>query len=118
MKADPVIFVGLDLSYPGGLLHTPGTAIHNSVIAQTNRFYTFEMRELEYYLSIRARMRKVPAIPDGEVPTEEVLLSYIKEFEQGFASYPGRIIDATEGGVRSILDSVLKKRAVELLFSI
>ncbi len=120
MKADPVIFVGLDLSYPGGLLHTPGTSIHNTVTAQTNRFYSFEMRELEYYLSIRGRMRKVPAIPDGEVPTEEVLLCYIKEFEQGFIAYPGKIIDATEGGVRlegsevrSLRDVVEEYRDVE-----
>ncbi len=100
MEADPIVFVGLDLSYPGGLLHVPGTAVHNSVVSQVNRFYTLETRELEYYLALRGRMRMVPAIPEGEVPTEDVLYSYIKELEEAFREYDGEVIDATEGGAR------------------
>ena len=100
LEADPIIFCGLDLSYPGGLLHVPGTAVHNPIYPLTSRFYSLETRELEYYLTIRKRMLQVPAIPDGTVPTEDTLFSYLKEFEAAFGEYPGRVIDATEGGAR------------------
>ena len=100
LEADPIIFAGLDLSYPGGLLHVPGTAVHNPIFPLTSRFYSLETRELEYYLTIRRRMLQVPAIPEGDVPTEDTLFSYIKEFEVAFGDYPGRVIDATEGGAR------------------
>ncbi|MCI0652163.1 MAG: DUF115 domain-containing protein, partial [Planctomycetes bacterium] len=100
LGADPIVFVGLDLAYPGGLIHVPGTACHLPVYGQTSRFYTFESREAEYYLSLRGRLMKVPAVGGGDVPTEDVFFSYLKEFEAHFARFPGRVIDATEGGAR------------------
>ncbi|MGE3165915.1 MAG: motility associated factor glycosyltransferase family protein [Planctomycetota bacterium] len=100
MEADPIVFVGQDLAYSGGFMHVPGTAIQTQVFPQTHRFYSMETRELEYYLTNRPTFTKVPGIPSGEVPTCDVFLTYLKEFELLFADHPGTVIDATEGGAR------------------
>lgn len=100
MRADPVVLLGQDLSYAGGVMHVPGTAIQTQVYPQTHRFYSMEAQELEYYLTNRPRFRKVPALDDGEVPTCDVFFSYLREFELMFAGHDGRVIDATEGGAR------------------
>ncbi|MFQ5655261.1 MAG: motility associated factor glycosyltransferase family protein [Planctomycetota bacterium] len=100
LGADPIILVGQDLSYPGYLLHVPGTAVQAQEYPSTHRFYSLEMRELEYYFTHRKSFRKVPAIPDGEVPTDDIFFTYLKEFERYFEEHPGTVIDATEGGAR------------------
>lgn len=100
LGADPVVFIGQDLAYPGGLVHVPGTAVQTQVYPQTHRFYSMEMQELEYYLTQRKTFQRVPAIPEGEVPTDDVFFTYLKEFEMYFEDFPGEVIDATEGGAR------------------
>lgn len=100
MEADPIIFVGQDLAYSGGFMHVPGTTIQTQAFPQTHRFYSMETFELEYYLTNRPMFTKVPGIPDGRVPTCDVFLTYLKEFELLFADYGGTVIDATEGGAR------------------
>ena len=98
LGADPVVLVGQDLSYPGGFLHIPGTAIQSQEFPMTNRFYSFEMRELEYYFRQRQRFLKVPSVDGGEVPTDEIFFTYLKQIEEHVAAYPAHFIDATEGG--------------------
>ncbi|MFN0057251.1 MAG: motility associated factor glycosyltransferase family protein [Planctomycetota bacterium] len=100
LEADPIILVGQDLSYPGGLIHVPGTAIQTQEFPSTHRYYTLEMRELEYYYYARQKFHKVPANDGGVVPTDDVFLSYIREYERYIAEAPVRVINATEGGAR------------------
>ncbi len=100
LGADPIILVGQDLSYPGGLIHVPGTTIQSEAFPSTNRFYSFELRELETYLYARDNYLRVPATQGGEVPTDEVFFSYIKEFERLIHESKARVINATPGGAR------------------
>ncbi|MEM7167444.1 MAG: 6-hydroxymethylpterin diphosphokinase MptE-like protein [Planctomycetota bacterium] len=112
LGADPVIFIGQDLAYPGGLVHVPGTAVQTQVYPQTHRFYSMEMQELEYYLTQRKSFQRVPGIPDGEVPTDDVFFTYLKEFEMYFEDFAGEVIDATEGGARMRHTTVMPLREV------
>ncbi|MEE8143718.1 MAG: 6-hydroxymethylpterin diphosphokinase MptE-like protein [Planctomycetota bacterium] len=112
LGADPIILVGQDLAFTGSLLHVPGTVVQTQEYPTTHRFYSLEMRELEFYLTYRKRFRKVPAIPDGEVPTDNVFFSYLKEFERIFREHPGQVIDATEGGARIEGTEVLRLKEV------
>ncbi len=98
LGCDPVIFVGQDLAYTGGELHVPGTAVYQQSRGEFNRFYTPAMKELEYSLAMRPRLREVPAWGGGTVRTCDVFSTYLEEFEQFFRRNPQRVIDATEGG--------------------
>jgi hypothetical protein len=98
LGCDPVIFVGQDLAYTDGELHVPGTAVYQQSRGEFNRFYTPTMKELEYSLAMRPRLREVPAWGGGTVRTCDVFSTYLEEFEQFFRRNPQRVIDATEGG--------------------
>ncbi len=98
MGCDPVIFIGQDLAYTDGELHVPGTAVYQQSLGEFNRFYTPAMKEFEYYLTMRPRLREVPAWGGGTVKTCDVFGTYLEEFEGFFRKEKRRIIDATEGG--------------------
>jgi len=100
LGADPIILVGQDLSYPGGMVHVPGTTIQTQEFPSTHRFYSLEMRELEYYYYYRNKFKLMDGNLGGKVPTDEVFFSYLKEFERIFANSKARVINATEGGAR------------------
>jgi hypothetical protein len=100
LGCDPVIFVGQDLAYTDGELHVPGTAVYHQALGEFNRFYSSAMKELEYSLTMRPRLREVPAWGGGTVKTCDVFSAYLEEFEQFFRRGSQRIIDATEGGAR------------------
>ncbi|MBI4583975.1 MAG: DUF115 domain-containing protein [Planctomycetes bacterium] len=90
LGCNPIILVGLDLSFPEGRLHAAGTATHEQHFSETSRFYTFEMKEWEWYLSHRKTLMKVPGLNGGEVFTDDVFFSYLREFEQMFQEAPSR----------------------------
>jgi len=98
LGCDPIVFVGQDLSYPEGRLHAAGSAATAQQLPETNRFYTLEMKEWEYYLLHRKTLSRVPGVLGGEVWTCDVFLTYLREFEKLFRESPQKIIDATEGG--------------------
>ena len=100
LGCDPIIFVGQDLSYPEGRLHAAGSAISAQQLPETNRFYTLEMKEWEYYLLHRKGLSRIPGALGGEVWTCDVFLTYLREFEKMFRESPQKVIDATEGGAR------------------
>ncbi|MCA8962125.1 MAG: motility associated factor glycosyltransferase family protein, partial [Planctomycetes bacterium] len=97
LGADPIVLIGQDLAYPGGLIHVPGTVIQAQDFPSSHRFYSLETRELEYYFSHRKKFRRVPGVLGGEVPTDEIFFTYLQEFERVFADHPGRIINASGG---------------------
>ncbi len=99
LGCDPVIFVGQDLAYTEGELHVPGTAVYQQSLAEFNRFYSPAMKELEYALTTRPRLREVPAWSgEGTVRTCDIFSTYLEEFEQFFKRAGRLIVDATEGG--------------------
>ena len=42
----------------------------------------------------------MPGVGGGELYTDELLLTYLEQFEKDIAAVPARVIDATEGGAR------------------
>lgn len=100
LGADPIVLVGQDLSYPGGLVHVPGTSIQTQEFPSTHRFYSLEMRELEHYYYYRKKFKRLPGNRGGEVPTDDIFFTYIREFERMFAQGASRVLNATEGGAR------------------
>lgn len=84
MGADPIIFVGQDLSYPDGKFYASGTYY-------ADNGYRFDT----------ASMLRVPANDGGEVVTPRNMYTFLKWFEDAIACNPERTyINATEGGAR------------------
>ena len=100
MGCDPIILVGQDLAYTNHVYYSPGVAIHDLWRPQLNRFSTIEMMEWERIVRMRSILMKVKDIQGRDIFTDEQLFTYLQQFEGDFSNVPGRVIDATEGGVR------------------
>jgi len=99
--ADPVIFVGQDLSHPDGITHMPGTATHDNWQAELNRFNSIEMKEWEQLARMRELLIPITDIHGNRIYTDDQMFSYLQHFESDFlAAKPRTVIDATEGGAR------------------
>ncbi len=98
--ADPVIFVGQDLSFPWNITHVPGTAIYTQWHAEVNRFHTYEMKEWDHMLRYRPKMHRIEDVFGNPVYTDEGMFSYLKDFDMLCPSCGRTVIDATEGGAR------------------
>lgn len=109
---DPIVMVGQDLGYTDHVYYTPGTAMHGLWRPELNRFNTIEMREWERIVRHRRILSKVRDINGQEIYTDEQLFTYLQQFEGDFAGLPGRVIDATEGGVRKAGTRVMTLREV------
>ncbi|MCD6405510.1 MAG: motility associated factor glycosyltransferase family protein, partial [Planctomycetes bacterium] len=96
--ADPIIFVGQDLAHPDGITHFPGTAVHDILATQTNRFESLEMREWETILRMKRTLRKITDVHGNDIYTDAQMFSYLQQFEMNFYNSKATIIDATEGG--------------------
>ncbi len=100
MGCDPIIFVGQDLAFTGHCFYMPGVEIHNTWRGEINRFNTMETKEWERIVRNRTILRKIPDIDGREIYTDELLFTYLEQFERDFIGVRARIIDATEGGAR------------------
>jgi hypothetical protein len=74
--------------------------MHDIWRPELNRFSTMEMKEWERIVRARSILLKVKDIHGRDIYTDEQLFTYLQQFEGDCASVPGRVIDATEGGVR------------------
>lgn len=83
MGCDPIILVGLDLSFPGMKAHADGVV---------------EIWSLGNKKPDDPSLVWIPAIDGGMVPTELGFQSFLTEFEMQFAKTKARVIDCTEGG--------------------
>ncbi|MEW6181612.1 MAG: 6-hydroxymethylpterin diphosphokinase MptE-like protein [Bacillota bacterium] len=82
--ANPIVFIGQDLSFTNGYTHSKGTAYEDHKVDTT---------------STNLHMFEVPAIGGGKVVTMRNFHTFIVRFEELFALHKDRlIIDATEGG--------------------
>ena len=99
LGCDPIIFVGQDLGFSGGLCYTPGTSYDDVWRPEIGRFCTSEMKQWEQIVRDRPILKRVPDIDGRPTYTEARLFSYLQQFERDFARSRRRIIDATEGGV-------------------
>ena len=100
LGCDPIVLVGQDLAYTDHVYYSPGVPIHGLWRPQLNRFCTIEMMEWERIVRTREILRKVKDLEGRDIYTDEQLFTYLQQFEGDFAAMPGRVIDATGGGVR------------------
>lgn len=100
MGCDPIVFVGQDLAYTGHVFYTPGVEVHRAWAGECNRFHTMEMKEWERIVRNRPILRRVTANDGGELYTDELLFTYLEQFEKDIASCRATAINATEGGAR------------------
>lgn len=100
MGCDPIVLVGQDLGYSNNIYYVPGVAFHDLWRPDLNRFSTIEMKEWERIVRHRRILKKTTDINGHPIYTDEQLFTYLQQFEGDFAAVPGRVIDATEGGVR------------------
>lgn len=100
LGCDPVIFVGQDLAYTGHVFYVPGVEIHDAWRSELNRFNTMEHKEWDRIVRNRPILQRVPGVDGGTLYTDELLFTYLEQFEKDIAQVPCRVIDATEGGAR------------------
>jgi len=100
MGCDPIIFVGQDLAFTAHVFYVPGVEIHRAWRGELNRFHTMEQKEWDRIVRNRPILRRVPGADGVELFTDELLFTYLEQFEKDIAAAPSRVINATEGGVR------------------
>lgn len=98
MGCDPIILVGQDLAFTGHVFYTPGVEIHRTWRGEINRFNTMEVKEWERIARNGDILRKVPGATGGELYTDDLLFTYLEQFEKDIAQIAARVINATEGG--------------------
>ncbi|MBI4567414.1 MAG: DUF115 domain-containing protein [Planctomycetes bacterium] len=98
LGCDPIILVGLDLSYAAGVTHVPGTAFYRQWRALLSPFCTFEMLELECLLRRRQGLHPVASTAGGVVYTNPDMHSYVRDLGLLAGRFKGRCINATPRG--------------------
>lgn len=98
MGCDPIIFVGQDLAFTGHVFYVPGVEIHQAWRSELNRFNSIEQKEWERIVRNRPILRRVQDARGDELYTDELLFTYLEQFEKDIAEVPRRVINATQGG--------------------
>lgn len=98
LGCDPIVFIGQDLAYTGHAFYTPGVEVHDTWRGEINRFNTLEHREWERIARNGPILRRVSDIDGRPIFTDELLLTYLEQFERDIAATSARVINATEGG--------------------
>lgn len=86
LGANPIIFIGQDLSFPGGKLYSKGVA------NKTRKHLEKNLKKLS------PQLIEVPDIFGGKVTTSETMHGLIKWFENRVSHLEVNCINATEGG--------------------
>lgn len=89
MGCDPIIFVGQDLSFPGGRTYVKGTYFEEEE-KQDMSVEAFEKKHVTYTLT---------DIYGQPVKTNRQMFAYKEWFRTEFARTSARIVNATEGGI-------------------
>jgi len=89
MKCDPIIFVGQDLSYPGGRTYVKGTYFEDEMKMDMS-VEAFEKNHTIYTLT---------DIHGEPVKTNRQMFAYSEWFRTEFTRTEARVINATEGGI-------------------
>jgi len=100
LGCDPIIFVGQDLAFTGHVFYVPGVEIHRAWRQELNRFNSIEQKEWDRIIRNRQILRLVPGLDGGDLYTDELLFTYLEQFERDIAAAACRVINATEGGAR------------------
>lgn len=98
LGCNPIIFIGQDLAFTGHVFYVPGVEAHRDWDSEFNRFCPIETKEWERIARNRKILRKVKSIDDRTLYTDELLFTYLEQFEKDIAVTDARVINATEGG--------------------
>lgn len=116
LGCNPVVFVGQDLAYTGYVFYVPGVEIHRAWRSELNRFNTIEQKEWDRIARNRPILQRVPANDGRMLYTDELLFTYLEQFQKDIAKVPCRVINATEGGARIGGTEVMTLREVTAQF--
>ncbi len=113
LGCDPIIFVGQDLAFTGHVFYTPGVEIHRAWRSEINRFQSLEHKEWERIVRNRPILRRVPGVKGETLYTDELLFTYLEQFEKDVAGSGRMVINATEGGavIRGMQSMTLREAA-------
>jgi len=113
LGCDPIIFVGQDLAFTGHVFYVPGVEIHHAWRSEINRFNPMEQKEWDRIVRNRPILRRVPGRGGGELYTDELLFTYLEQFEKDIAAVACRVLNATEGGanIRGARNLTLREAA-------
>lgn len=100
LGCDPIVLIGQDLGFSGGVYYAPGVAIHDLWRPELGRFGSLEMKEWERITRARSILHLTQDIHGRPIYTDDQMFTYLQQFERDFAACAARVIDATEGGVR------------------
>jgi hypothetical protein len=112
LGCDPISFIGQDLGFSNGVFYTPGVQIHETWGPELNGFCTMEMKEWERIVRRRPILRKIKDIHGRDMYTDDMLFTYLQQFEGDFAMSPRKVIDASEAGARKAFAEVMPLRQV------
>lgn len=98
LGCDPIILVGQDLAFTGHVFYVPGVEIHKAWRGELNRFNSIEQKEWDRIARNRPILRKVPGVDGIDLYTDELLFTYLEQFERDIAAAPCKVINATQGG--------------------
>lgn len=98
LGCDPIILVGQDLAYTGHVFYTPGVEIHRAWRSEINRFSSLESKEWERIVRNRPILRRVPSVTGESLYTDELLFTYLEQFEKDIAACGRTVVNASHGG--------------------
>jgi len=112
--ADPIVLIGQDLSFPGGITHTEGTIgrekVSIGIDKKTGKKYL--LQETKDGKCIARDLIMVKDIYGKEVPTRADMYSYLIYLERLISFTEASCIDATEGGAKIKGTKVMSLRQV------
>ncbi len=116
LGCNPVVFVGQDLAYTGHVFYVPGVEIHRAWRSELNRFNTIEQKEWDRIVRNRPILQKVTGNDGDALYTDELLFTYLEQFQKDIAKVSSRVINATKGGARIRGTEVMTLRDVTSQF--
>ena len=111
---DPIILIGQDLSFPGGVTHVDGAIPRASTSIETDK-KTGKKYLLEETKDGKRKASDLIMVEDiygKEVPTRGDMYAYLIYFERMISMTRAKCIDATEGGARIKGTEVMSLREV------
>ncbi|MCR4318069.1 MAG: DUF115 domain-containing protein [Planctomycetes bacterium] len=114
---DPIILVGLDLSYTAHVTHVPGSAFFQEWRGEVNEFTSFEKLEIERLIRLKRNLALIEDVQGRTIYTTPDFASYVPELGAIVTGSKTRVYDCTEGGAKipgTIIESfdVAAKRAL------
>lgn len=97
LGCDPILLAGQDLGFTGHVFYSPGVEIHRAWQGELSRFQSLEQKEWERIVRNRPILRKVRGVSGDALYTDELLVTYLEQFEKDIAEMSARVINVSGG---------------------